>query len=107
MRSITFFLIAGREEFRGGGDLRERLDRMRSPSHNSPGRRDAKSRHTSHGKRRILLSPKYIMVTDFALCSTVLQETVLTLLGKECKFSEGSFFYPIDTQQLNQAASMT
>ncbi|KAH6785606.1 hypothetical protein C2S51_038061 [Perilla frutescens var. frutescens] len=39
----------GRQELRGGGDLRERLGRMRSPLPDSPGRRDDKSRHTSHG----------------------------------------------------------
>ncbi|KAI3457308.1 hypothetical protein Pfo_013971 [Paulownia fortunei] len=39
----------GRQEYRGGRDLRERLDRMRSPLHNSPGRGDAKARHSSHG----------------------------------------------------------
>ncbi|XP_041990004.1 zinc finger CCCH domain-containing protein 13-like isoform X3 [Salvia splendens] len=39
----------GNQEFRGGGDLRERLDRIRSPLRNSPDRRDARARHTSHG----------------------------------------------------------
>ncbi|XP_057792485.1 zinc finger CCCH domain-containing protein 13 isoform X2 [Salvia miltiorrhiza] len=39
----------GKQEFRGGGDLRERLDRIRSPLRSSPDRRDAKERHTSHG----------------------------------------------------------
>ncbi|KAL0306915.1 UNVERIFIED_CONTAM: hypothetical protein Sradi_6108800 [Sesamum radiatum] len=41
--------IAGRQEYRGGRDLRERLDRMRSPLHNSPGRGDTKARYSSHG----------------------------------------------------------
>ncbi|PIN18329.1 hypothetical protein CDL12_08989 [Handroanthus impetiginosus] len=39
----------GRQEYREGRDLRERLDRMRSPLHKSPGRGDAKVRHSSHG----------------------------------------------------------
>ncbi|XP_012852467.1 PREDICTED: zinc finger CCCH domain-containing protein 13 isoform X2 [Erythranthe guttata] len=39
----------GREEYREGRDLRERLDRMRSPLDNSPGRGDAKARHSSRG----------------------------------------------------------
>ncbi|KAL7128831.1 hypothetical protein ABFS83_13G020400 [Erythranthe nasuta] len=39
----------GREEYREGRDLRERLDRMRSPLDNSPGRGDAKERHSSRG----------------------------------------------------------
>ncbi|KAK4437343.1 Zinc finger CCCH domain-containing protein 40 [Sesamum alatum] len=39
----------GRQEYRGGRDLRERLDRMRSPLHNSPGRGDTKARYSSHG----------------------------------------------------------
>ncbi|XP_011100294.1 zinc finger CCCH domain-containing protein 13 isoform X3 [Sesamum indicum] len=38
----------GRQEYRGGRDLRERLDRMRSPLHNSPGRGDTKARYSSH-----------------------------------------------------------
>ncbi|KAL7086774.1 hypothetical protein ACP275_13G022300 [Erythranthe tilingii] len=39
----------GREEYREGRDLRERLDRIRSPLENSPGRGDAKARHSSRG----------------------------------------------------------
>ncbi|XP_041992476.1 zinc finger CCCH domain-containing protein 13-like isoform X1 [Salvia splendens] len=49
---IVMLLICssnGNQEFRGGGDLRERLDRIRSPLRNSPDRRDARARHTSHG----------------------------------------------------------
>ncbi|KAK6157267.1 hypothetical protein DH2020_011515 [Rehmannia glutinosa] len=39
----------GRQEYREGRDLRERLDRMRSPLNNSPGRGDPKARHSSRG----------------------------------------------------------
>ncbi|KAK6134852.1 hypothetical protein DH2020_031393 [Rehmannia glutinosa] len=38
-----------RQEYREGRDLRERLDRMRSPLNNSPGRGDPKARHSSRG----------------------------------------------------------
>ena len=55
---MTFLHLAGNQEFRGGGDLRERLDRIRSPLRNSPDRRDARARHTSHGKRHLsILDP--------------------------------------------------
>ncbi|KAG8387000.1 hypothetical protein BUALT_Bualt03G0207000 [Buddleja alternifolia] len=40
----------GRQEHHGGRDLRDRLDRMRSPLRkSSPGREDGKARHSSHG----------------------------------------------------------
>ncbi|KAL6570673.1 hypothetical protein OROGR_000223 [Orobanche gracilis] len=39
----------GRQEYRGGRDLRERLDRTRSPLHTSPVRRHSKARHSSRG----------------------------------------------------------
>ncbi|CAA0816079.1 Zinc finger CCCH domain-containing protein 40 [Striga hermonthica] len=39
----------GRQETRGGGDLRERLDRIRSPSHKSSARGDPEARNSFHG----------------------------------------------------------
>lgn len=100
--SIIFLHIAGRQEFRGGGDLRERLDRMRSPLHDSPGGRDAKARHTSHGKWHIFLFWSCFAMTlswssnlfDFTFCSNNLQEIVLALLGRGCKFSNFFCFHP-------------
>lgn len=63
---LLFFLqIAGKQEYRGGRDLRERLDRMRSPLRNSPGRRDAKTRQSSHGKMHTSL------FFTFGSCSVV------------------------------------
>ncbi|KAL8478329.1 hypothetical protein ACS0TY_030296 [Phlomoides rotata] len=39
----------GSQEYQGGRDLRERLGRMHSPLHDSPGRQNTKTRHSSHG----------------------------------------------------------
>ncbi|KAL6535878.1 hypothetical protein OROHE_012722 [Orobanche hederae] len=39
----------GRQDYRGGRDLRERLDRTRSPLHTSPVRGHSKARHSSRG----------------------------------------------------------
>ncbi|KAK6134893.1 hypothetical protein DH2020_031377 [Rehmannia glutinosa] len=50
----------GRQEYREGRDLRERLDRMRSPLNNSPGRGDPKARHSSRGKIPTSLQRKHL-----------------------------------------------
>ncbi|KAG8386999.1 hypothetical protein BUALT_Bualt03G0206900 [Buddleja alternifolia] len=46
---IPVLVDSGRQEHHGGKDLRDRLDRMRSPLRkSSPGREDGKARHSSH-----------------------------------------------------------
>lgn len=71
---LIFLHFTGRQEYQGGRDLRERLGRMRSPLHNSPGRRDPKTRHSSHGKSHACCShvlwPYYILV--FTFCSYII-----------------------------------